>query len=129
MASARCLSRLTEPPPDSQNPTTDAPAAEEETGAHFEPVIKLEQTVEVKTFEVRSTPAIEETCWLTPTRRAGGRGCFVQDVSRRVPSSPVNLSRAGRGWPGAEGRIDGTRRAMGDVLGRLVGRVDPHGVG
>lgn len=35
-----------------ENPTTDAPAAEEESGAHFEPVVKLEQTVEVKTHEV-----------------------------------------------------------------------------
>lgn len=26
-------------------------AAEEETGAHFEPVIKLDEKVEVKTFE------------------------------------------------------------------------------
>ena len=36
------------------NPTTDAPAAEEESGAHFEPVIKLEQTVQTSTGEVRA---------------------------------------------------------------------------
>lgn len=35
----------------SQNPTVDAPAADEESGAHFEPVIKLEEAVEVKTHE------------------------------------------------------------------------------